>query len=110
MTIAFEKPFLLSHALKPYIADADFRSAIADVGFTAESFIFSLTTHSFRRQLRSAFKDRKNLSKLAAILKISRTWDQVAIRFAQAIPTYDYAGRRTFAIMGDGVPISYAHT
>lgn len=110
MTIAFGKPFLLSHALKPYIDDADFRCAIANAGLTFASFTFSLTPHSFRKQLRSALKYRRSLAKLATILKVSRTWDQVAMRFTQAIPTHDYAGRRTFAIMGGGVPISYAHT
>ena len=110
MTIAFTKPFIVSKALKPYSSDEDFRLAMTVAGVDADTLTFALNTTSFRQSYTHALKHTKGLTKLSKLLKESRLWHQVAARFAAVIPTQDYAGRRTFAIMGGGVPISYAHT
>lgn len=109
MTIAFEKPFIMANALKPYRKDDDFRRAMKTAGVDADTLIFTLNASSFHQSITRALTHKKALRRLSKMLKDSRLWHQVAERFAATIPTQDYAGRRTFAIMEGRYP-SYAQT
>lgn len=110
MTIAFEKPFIMSKNLKPYLSDPDFACAVAESGSTEDILTFSLSPRTLKQSISRALLNKQSLIKLSQTLKTSRKWDVVAEKFAHILPAADYTAEKKFAIMGKDYSFSYARS
>jgi glycosyltransferase involved in cell wall biosynthesis len=85
MSIAFRKPFILSHVLLPYAQDADFQNALAANHVPIKELSFSLSNASLLRTLDNVKLYRGKFRRVSATLYESRNWEAVSQLFAQAI-------------------------
>jgi len=109
MTLAFKKPFLMSHALSPYTKDADFTRALHESGLTANDITFRLRKADFWKRVTTVQNHPKRFKKLSAHLGTQRVWPLVANRFVQTIKNAGLEPSGKFAIL-QGSTATYAHT
>ncbi len=110
MAIAFEKPFLLSHTLAPYLKDSDFKTAIAESKLSANRLLFSHSTHDFWEKVIYAKRNVAQFKKLSTYLRSQRVWPEIAKRFAAVINTASLENTKKFAILEGSSTTTYAHT
>ena len=86
--LRFNKPFLLSFALKDSLRNPDFSSAIEKTGINPDEVIFSLKGRDFQDKIFSFIENKNKLTKLnrlSAYLRILRSWENIVIDYQQVI-------------------------
>ena len=108
MTIAFKKPFLISHVLRGYLRDFDFTKAMRETGLTADDISFPLRKNYFWKKISAVKNHPKRFKKLSSVLRTQRQWPVIASRFYEAVKNVGLEPTGKFAILPGSTSTTYA--
>lgn len=83
LAISFQKPFLISSALKPITKTADFKRALIKANLKPDDITFDLTNESLEKKLKNL--SRNKLVMLSKILKTERSFEKIGSQYLKAI-------------------------
>ncbi|KKP86060.1 MAG: hypothetical protein UR89_C0035G0004 [Candidatus Roizmanbacteria bacterium GW2011_GWA2_35_8] len=85
LAFSYEKPFILSSALKGYFESPDFADALRLARLNKNNFIFDFNKKSFKYRLNWAKNNLDKLSNFSRIMKEKRDWKKVAKQYEKLL-------------------------
>jgi glycosyltransferase involved in cell wall biosynthesis len=83
--ITFEKPFLLSEKLRPYIDSSDFGTSLHESGLNENDIFFSMRTKSLAQQIDTALQKKDYFDRFAQLMQKRRSWRNVSQKYLKVL-------------------------
>lgn len=89
LAFSFEKPFLISSELAPYMDTADFKSSLTELKIDYRDVTFPLTKEAAGQITKACSKPLSDqLQKLALCMQEKRSWESIGKDYAKALQLY----------------------
>lgn len=88
ISLSFNKPFIISKPLKPYLDTADFKKALDMNNLSGDDLVFSLNRESFNGIIDKLSRDRTFIGKLSALsqdLAKKRSWQDLSLEYLKIL-------------------------